>query len=198
MSEALTAPRRRVDAIRHSVGLVASLVLLAGLFWSSLASAAPSTYPGCATRNVSVAWGGSVYVDLSTCHDFGLGVVSVAPAHGSTSEVGAPVNGYTYAHNGATPVGGGSDTFVRKATLEYHQPARFDDELEVCGRTARLGRSSLRFVVEMYRRGATATPLIEAGGLKLFMLAGYVQAEDGRLSSAPGTLSGVIGAAPQF
>ena len=112
MSEALTAPRRRVDAIRHSVGLVASLVLLAGLFWSSLASAAPSTYPGCATRNVSVAWGGSVYVDLSTCHDFGLGVVSVAPAHGSTSEVGAPVNGYTYAHNGATPVGGGSDTFV--------------------------------------------------------------------------------------
>jgi len=30
------------------------------------------------------------------------------------------------------------------------------------------------------------------------MLAGYVQAEDGRLSSAPGSLSGVIGAAPQF
>lgn len=56
---------------------------------------------------------------------------------------------------------GGSDTFVRKATLEYHQPARFDDELEVCGRAARLGRSSLRFVVEMYRRGATEAPLIE-------------------------------------
>jgi hypothetical protein len=40
--------------------------------------------------------------------------------------------------------------------------------------------------------------LIAAGGLKLFMLAGYVQAEDGRLASAPGSLSGVIGAAPQF
>ena len=40
--------------------------------------------------------------------------------------------------------------------------------------------------------------LIAAGGLKLFMLAGYVQAEDGRLASAPGSLSGVIGAAPIF
>lgn len=46
--------------------------------------------------------------------------------------------------------------------------------------------------------GLAATPLIEAGGLKLFVLAGYVQAEDGRLQGAPGTLSGVIGAAPIF
>lgn len=46
--------------------------------------------------------------------------------------------------------------------------------------------------------GLAATPLIEAGGLKLFILAGYVQAEDGRLNGAPGTLSGVIGAAPIF
>ncbi len=46
--------------------------------------------------------------------------------------------------------------------------------------------------------GLAASPLIAAGGLKLFMLAGYVQAEDGRLASAPGSLSGVIGAAPQF
>jgi acyl-CoA thioester hydrolase len=47
----------------------------------------------------------------------------------------------------------GSDLFVRKATLEYHAPAAFDDELEVCGRTARLGRSSLIFRVGMFRRG---------------------------------------------
>ncbi len=46
--------------------------------------------------------------------------------------------------------------------------------------------------------GLIASPLMAAGGLKLFMLAGYVQAEDGRLSSAPGGLSGVIGAAPVF
>ena len=31
MSEALTAPRRRVDAVRHSVGLVASLALGAAM-----------------------------------------------------------------------------------------------------------------------------------------------------------------------
>jgi chorismate mutase len=46
------------------------------------------------------------------------------------------------------------------------------------------------------RDGVAATPLAEAGGLKLFVLAGYYQAEDERLARAPGRLSGVIGAAP--
>lgn len=55
-----------------------------------------------------------------------------------------------------------------------------------------------RIVETLAAAGLVATPLIAAGGLKLFMLAGYVQAEDGRLVSAPGTLSGVIGAAPVF
>ncbi len=54
-------------------------------------------------------------------------------------------------------------------------------------------------IIEMLgAAGLAASPLIAAGGLKLFMLAGYVQAEDGRLASAPGSLSGVIGAAPRF
>jgi chorismate mutase len=44
--------------------------------------------------------------------------------------------------------------------------------------------------------GAAATLLVEAGGLKLFMLAGFYQADDPRLARAPGRLSGVIGAAP--
>jgi acyl-CoA thioester hydrolase len=56
----------------------------------------------------------------------------------------------------------GSDLFVRKATLEYHAPARYDDELEVCGRTARLGTTSLVFEVGMFRRERAADPLIEA------------------------------------
>jgi acyl-CoA thioester hydrolase len=56
----------------------------------------------------------------------------------------------------------GSDTFVRKATIEYHAPALFDDELEVCARAARLGRSSLRLVLEMFRRGAPEAALIGA------------------------------------
>lgn len=55
-----------------------------------------------------------------------------------------------------------------------------------------------RIVAALGDAGLAATPLIEAGGLKLFVLAGYVQAEDGRLHGAPGTLSGVIGAAPLF
>lgn len=55
-----------------------------------------------------------------------------------------------------------------------------------------------RIIETLGTAGLAASPLIAAGGLKLFMLAGYVQAEDGRLASAPGNLSGVIGAAPLF
>jgi len=55
-----------------------------------------------------------------------------------------------------------------------------------------------RILEALAAAGLAASSLIAAGGLKLFMLAGYVQAEDGRLASAPGSLSGVIGAAPLF
>ena len=40
--------------------------------------------------------------------------------------------------------------------------------------------------------------LFATGGLKLMVLAGYVQPDDGRLSAAPGALKGVIGAAPVY
>ena len=46
------------------------------------------------------------------------------------------------------------------------------------------------------RDGAAATLVAQAGGLKLFALAGFYQADDARLARAPGSLSGVIGAAP--
>ena len=46
------------------------------------------------------------------------------------------------------------------------------------------------------RDGVAADLISEAGGLKLFMLAGYYQPDDERLARAPGRLSGVIGAAP--
>ena len=46
------------------------------------------------------------------------------------------------------------------------------------------------------RDGVAATALAQAGGLKLFMLAGFYQPDDARLARAPGQLSGVIGAAP--
>lgn len=46
------------------------------------------------------------------------------------------------------------------------------------------------------RDGVAGSLLVEAGGLKLFELSGYYQAQDERLARAPGRLSGVIGAAP--
>ena len=48
------------------------------------------------------------------------------------------------------------------------------------------------------RAGLPGRLLHAGGGLKLFMLAGYVQREDGRLAGLPGDLAGVIGAAPTF
>lgn len=45
----------------------------------------------------------------------------------------------------------GSDTFAVKATVEYHAPAHYDDEIDVCVRIAKLGRTSLRLAVEIHR-----------------------------------------------
>ena len=56
----------------------------------------------------------------------------------------------------------------------------------------------VRIVQTLSAAGLAAAPLIVAGGLKLFTLAGYVQAEDVRLVDAPGSLHGIIGAAPLF
>ena len=41
--------------------------------------------------------------------------------------------------------------YVAEATVEYHASARFDDMLDIGVRLARLGRSSMRFVPEIYR-----------------------------------------------
>lgn len=60
------------------------------------------------------------------------------------------------------------------------------------------GLSDGKIVEALGACGFVGKPLASVSGLKLFMLAGYVQAEDGRLSDAPGSLSGVIGSAPLF
>ena len=41
--------------------------------------------------------------------------------------------------------------YVVKATVEFHRPARFDDELLVAARCARLGRSSMTVDFEIHR-----------------------------------------------
>ena len=45
----------------------------------------------------------------------------------------------------------GSDLFVVKATVEYKASARYDEEIDIYCRVARIGRSSLKFVFEIYR-----------------------------------------------
>lgn len=45
----------------------------------------------------------------------------------------------------------GQEMFARKATIEYHAPARFDDVLDIGVRCAALGRSSMRYLLEIYR-----------------------------------------------
>jgi acyl-CoA thioester hydrolase len=45
----------------------------------------------------------------------------------------------------------GQEMYARKATIEYHAPARFDDMLDIGVRCAGLGRSSMRFILEIHR-----------------------------------------------
>ena len=54
----------------------------------------------------------------------------------------------------------GNDVFLRKATVEYLGSARYDDELVVYCRVAKLGRSSMTFVFEICRDDET--PLVTA------------------------------------
>lgn len=48
----------------------------------------------------------------------------------------------------------GSDLYVVKSTVEYHRSAEYDDELDVCVRVARIGRSSMTFALEIHRGDA--------------------------------------------
>jgi acyl-CoA thioester hydrolase len=45
----------------------------------------------------------------------------------------------------------GTDLYVKKASVEYHASAQYDDVLDVMVRVARIGRSSLQFLLEIHR-----------------------------------------------
>jgi acyl-CoA thioester hydrolase len=47
----------------------------------------------------------------------------------------------------------GVDFHIVKALVEYRAPIRFDQEIEVLVRIARVGRSSLTYVLEIHPRG---------------------------------------------
>ncbi|MFJ6025811.1 hypothetical protein ACIQC9_14570 [Brevundimonas sp. NPDC092305] len=84
----------------------------------------------------------------------------------------------------------------RALLVQQAQPGPTGDDRTFWATDSRL--PDARIVEALSAEGLAATPLIAGGGLKLFILAGYVQAEDGRLANAPGDLSGVIGAAPIY
>lgn len=56
--------------------------------------------------------------------------------------------GYPYPYG---LVQNGTDLYVRKAEIEYEASAEFDDEIDICVRVGRLGRSSFDFHVEIFR-----------------------------------------------
>jgi hypothetical protein len=53
-----------------------------------------------------------------------------------------------------------------------------------------------RIVTVLAQDGVAARLIADAGGLKLFALAGFYQRDDARLARGPGRLTGVIGASP--
>jgi YbgC/YbaW family acyl-CoA thioester hydrolase len=46
----------------------------------------------------------------------------------------------------------GTDLYVKKATVEYHASAVYDDVVDMCARVGRIGRSSFQFSLAIYRR----------------------------------------------
>jgi chorismate mutase len=56
--------------------------------------------------------------------------------------------------------------------------------------------ASYEIEIKLSQEGVVGRLLAEAGGLKLFALAGFFQRDDARLARAPGRMTGVIGAAP--
>lgn len=73
------------------------------------------------------------------------------------------------------------------------EPTGADQTLWVTDAT----ESAAAIIETLSRDGVAASLLAQAGGLKLFTLAGFYQRDDARLARAPGKLSGVIGAAPE-
>ncbi len=74
----------------------------------------------------------------------------------------------------------GNDMFLRKAAVEYLGSARYEDELAVHCRAAKLGRSSMTFQFEIWRERPepSSAPLITAELV-------YVNADPKTMKAAP-------------
>ncbi len=69
----------------------------------------------------------------------------------------------------------GTDIFAVKATAEYHGSVTYDDQIAVCCRVGRIGRSSMRFLLGIWHGDAHIT----SGELV------YVNADPDTRKSAP-------------
>jgi acyl-CoA thioester hydrolase len=69
----------------------------------------------------------------------------------------------------------GTDLYTVKATADYHASAEYDDFLDIYGRTSRLGRSSMQFLLEVWRGDE---PLVSGELI-------YVNADPATKKSAP-------------
>jgi len=69
----------------------------------------------------------------------------------------------------------GGDLFAKKAVIEYHASAEYDDLIDVCVRVTRIGGSSFEFQIELYR----GDELLVSGSLV------YVNANPDTRKSAP-------------
>ena len=70
-----------------------------------------------------------------------------------------------------------NDVYLRKASVDYLGSARYDDLLQIGCRVARLGRTSMTFVFEIYREGEHG-PLVTAELV-------YVNADPATMKAAP-------------
>jgi acyl-CoA thioester hydrolase len=68
-----------------------------------------------------------------------------------------------------------ADLYAKKAEIEYHASAEYDDLVDICVRVRRIGRSSFAFCIELYRGDA----LLVSGELV------YVNASPVTRKSAP-------------
>jgi acyl-CoA thioester hydrolase len=61
-------------------------------------------------------------------------------------------------------------SYVVKSTLDFHSPARFDDEIDVLVRTSRLGSSSMKVAFEIHRDAVDGKtePLISGESIYVF------------------------------
>ena len=74
----------------------------------------------------------------------------------------------------------GNDIYLRKATVEYLGSARYDDQLAVLARVAKLGRTSMTYLFEIHREDPdpAPSPLITAELV-------YVNADPRTMQAAP-------------